>query len=153
MAAARRNRISLSRPRHATWMGDAMAAREKHIHGEYGLDLWAAWPRLWLTLPSRVRDEARKAYAAWHTAGVHGGGGLLYLLIAPWWWPALLVAVAGCAAAWWSGRAAWGDFTDLVESLADLYGAALARSLGVPVDTWPDPAIGVEVTARLRKGI
>lgn len=163
-AARRRNRISLAPPVRPTWMGDRLAGADVRVFAEYELDLASCWPRLWLVLPSEVREELRTASGALDASTVLAGWAVLYALGGALWWPSAVAAVCVWSTAWVRGRGAVATFADLIESAVDLHGAALGAALGLgpagapaadaaaaaPVPLTPE--LGAEITARCRKG-
>jgi hypothetical protein len=56
-AIARADRICLIEADRPTWIGDRLRACHVRIERAYGLDLNAAWPRLWLIVPDTSRTE------------------------------------------------------------------------------------------------
>ncbi|MFC9848575.1 hypothetical protein ACFWFF_14460 [Streptomyces sp. NPDC060223] len=151
-AIERRDAIALVRPRRPTWIGDRLHAADQRVYDAYDLDLGAAWPRLWLTVPDAVRAEllsAREAYGA--AFGLAGWAGM-YLLLGAWWWPALPAAAVVAVTAWIRGRSATAVFADLVEATVDLHAITLAHELGL---TGERPAltreVGDAITTTLRK--
>ncbi|AOR31714.1 hypothetical protein BFF78_12215 [Streptomyces fodineus] len=150
--AAVRDRIALIRPRLPTWTGDRMVAVDEHIRTAYDLDLATVWPRLWLTLPEEVRAPLTQAQAGLTAAARTAAWGGLWLALGPRWWPAALIGAGGLALGWWRGRTAMEHLAQLVESTVDLHAAALAKSLGHPVEGPFGPADGEAVTRILRKG-
>ena len=53
----------------------------------YGLDLTAAWPRLWLIVPDTVRTELGGARDAFSAATQLTAWAIFYLILGAWWWP------------------------------------------------------------------
>lgn len=150
--AAVRDRIALTRPRLPTWTGDRMLAADEHIRIAYDLDLSTIWPRLWLTLPEEVRAPLAQAQAGFTAAARTAAWGGLWLALGLRWWPAALIGVGVLVLGWWRGRTGMEYLAQLVESAVDLHAAALAVSLGHPVEGPFAPADGESVTRILRKG-
>ncbi|MFI7502605.1 hypothetical protein ACIBVL_29845 [Streptomyces sp. NPDC049687] len=151
--AARRNRIAPAPPTRPTWIGDRIAATDRRVHTEYGLDLTSAWPRLWLTVPEEVRVELRAGRSALDAAVTTAGWGLLYLLLGLVWWPAAPVGAGTLVAAWRRGRTGTHELAELAESTVDLHGARLGAALGLcPQDAPLTRELGRRITALLRKG-
>lgn len=150
-AIASADRISLVEAERPTWIGDRLRAAQVRVLRTYGLDLGAAWPRLWLIVPDVVRAEigaARDSYAA---AARLTGWSVLYLILAIWWWPAAPIAVIAGAAGVAKARSAASDLADLVESAVDLHGRDLAAQLGVTVTGTLTAAQGRELATLMRK--
>ncbi|MEU1041889.1 hypothetical protein [Streptomyces sp. NPDC005907] len=151
-AIERREAIALVRPLRPTWIGDRLHAADQRVYDAYGLELGAAWPRLWLTVPDAVRAELLSAREAYGAAFGLAGWAALYLLLGAWWWPALPAAAVVAATAWIRGRSATAVFADLVEATVDLHAITLAQELGL---TGERPAltreIGDAITTTLRK--
>ncbi|MFF6916596.1 hypothetical protein [Streptomyces sp. NPDC012466] len=151
-AMERREAIALVRPRRPTWIGDRLHAADQRVYDAYGLELGAAWPRLWLTVPDAVRAELLSAREAYGAAFGLAGWAALYLLLGAWWWPALCAAAVVAATAWIRGRSATAVFADLVEATVDLHAITLAQELGL---TGERPAltreVGDAITTTLRK--
>ncbi|CAM5370175.1 hypothetical protein [Streptomyces pilosus] len=151
--AARRNRIAPAPPCRPTWIGDRIAATDRRVHLEYGLDLTSAWPRLWLTVPEEVRAELRAARSALDSATTTAAWGVLYVLLGLLWWPAAVAGAGTLTAAWRRGRSGAGELAELAESTVDLHGAALGAALGLGTADAPlTRELGRRITARLRKG-
>jgi hypothetical protein len=150
-AVARLHAISLVEPARPTWIADRMRAVDVRVYQAYGLDLGAAWPRLWELAPDSVRTDLGAAQDAYSTAARLAGWGLLYAALAGWWWPAALVAVLALGTAWNKGRAAVSALADLAETTVDLYGRDLAVQLGVGCDGPLTRAVGLDITKRIRK--
>lgn len=151
-AIERRDAIALVRPRRPTWIGDRLHGADQRVYDAYDLDLGAAWPRLWLTVPDAVRVELLSAREAYGAAFGLAGWATLYLLLGAWWWPALPAAAVVAATAWIRGRSATAVFADLVEATVDLHAITLAQELGL---TGERPAltreVGDSITTTLRK--
>lgn len=147
-AIARADRICLVEAGSPTWIGDRLRACRVRIDTVYGLDLDAAWPRLWLIVPDSVRTELGAARDAFGSAARLAAWAVLYLVLAIWWWPALPVAVLTGATAVGQGRLAARNLADLIEAAVDLYSGALAAELGEQAG---GPAVGVMLTAPMRK--
>jgi len=152
--AARRNAIALAPPSRPTWMGDRMASVEARVRAEYGLDLAAAWPRLWLVFPDSTRASLRDAYNGFATNATLAAWGVLYLLLGVLWWPAAVVGFGVLWSGWDRGHEAIDVLASLVEATVDIHGRDLATALGLiaPEQTTLEPATGQSVTRRLRKG-
>jgi hypothetical protein len=150
--ASRRNRIALSEPQRPTWIGDRLRVAGERVHHQYGLDLEAAWPRLWLVLPDAAREELRAARAELAAAARLCGWGVLFAVLGvALWWPALLAAAVLAAKGWREGRAGAETLASLVEASFDVHLSALVAALR-PADGPLPPAIGREITEQLRKG-
>ncbi|MDT0269697.1 hypothetical protein RM844_25770 [Streptomyces sp. DSM 44915] len=148
---AERDRVCLVPPGHPTWIGDRVAATDQRILATYGLDLAAAWPRLWLVCPEETRAELRTARRGYDAATQLVAWSPLYLALAVWWWPALLIAATTLVVGVRRGRAAMDTFCWLAESVVDLHGRDLATALGLSCSGPLYPETGRRVTARLRK--
>ena len=91
-AIARADRLSPVEADRPTWIGDRLRACRVRIERAYGLDLDAAWPRLWLIVPDTARTElARPATPSAPLPGSPHGP----LVPDPgiWWWPAAPIAL------------------------------------------------------------
>ncbi len=148
----RRNAVALAEPQRPTWIGDQLAAVATRVHAEYGLDLGAAWPRLWLLLTADARQEVRGARAELDSSAVLAGWGLLYLALGVRWWPAALAGAAALLVAWVGARRAAARLAELIESTVDLHAGDLAAALGEGADRAVTPQTGRRITDRLRKG-
>ncbi|MGW6095061.1 hypothetical protein ACWFRK_11945 [Streptomyces sp. NPDC055157] len=151
--AAARNRISLARPVRPTWIGDRFAAAQVRVWAEYRIDLGFCWARLWLVLPEEARTECTAARAAFDAASGLAGWGVLYLLAGCWWWPGAVLGLGMLLAAWRRGRRTATAFSELIESVVDVYGTELGLRLGVTAEQRPLNAdLGAAITAQARKG-
>ena len=147
----RANRICLIEPACPTWIGDRLRVCHVRVHKSYGLDLSATWPRLWLIVPDTVRAELGTARDAFNAAARLTAWAVLYLVLGGWWWPAAVIALATGVAAVTKGRLATANLADLIESTVDLYGTALAAQLGQQQSGPLSPAVGAQLTTRMRK--
>jgi hypothetical protein len=148
-AIRRANRICLIEADCPTWIGDRLRACHERIAKTYGLDLTAAWPRLWLIVPDIVRSELATARDAFSAAAQLTAWAIFYLILGIWWWPALPVALVTGAAGVIKGRLATGNLADLIESTVDLHGADLGPQLGRPGPL--TPATGEQLTTWMLK--
>ena len=148
-AIRRADRICLIEPGCPTWIGDRLRACHVRIARTYGLDLTAAWPRLWLIVPDTVRTELGGARDAFSAASQLTAWAVFYLILGAWWWPALPIALVTGAAAIVKGRVAAGNLADLIESAVDLHGPDLGPKLGLPGPL--TPALGRQLTTRMLK--
>jgi hypothetical protein len=148
---ARRNRISLAPPTHPFWLGDRIAAVDTRVWETYRLDLAAAWPRLWLTLPEDVRAQISAARATLAAATRLIAWAICYLAVGAVWWPSAVVGLVTAATAWRRARVAGVAFAELAESAVDLHGRGLAESLGIPCQGTLTKDVGAEITTLLRK--
>jgi hypothetical protein len=150
-AIARADRICVIEADCPTWIGDRLRACHVRIDRAYGLELTAAWPRLWLIVPDGVRTELGAARDAFSSAALLTTWAVLYLLLGIWWWPAIPIALIAAAIAIIQARRATENLADLIEAAADLYSRDLATALGEnqagPVTT----DVGRELTIRMRK--
>ena len=150
-AIMRADRICLIEPACPTWIGDRLRVCHVRVDKSYGLDLTATWPRLWLIVPDTVRAELGTARDAFNAAARLTAWAVLYLVLGAWWWPAAVIALATGAVAVTKGRLATANLADLIESAVDLHGAALAAQLGQQPSGPLSPAVGAQLTARMRK--
>jgi hypothetical protein len=145
-----RNRLALTEPERPTWMADRLAASEARVRAEYGVDLAAAWPRLWLLLGEDGRAPVRQAATALDAAAVLSGWGVLYLVVGVQWWPSALVGAAAAVTGWWRARRAVATYAELTEAVVDLHLTNLAEHLGLAAADIRDA--GPDISSRLRKG-
>ncbi|MQY10235.1 hypothetical protein SRB5_03420 [Streptomyces sp. RB5] len=124
------DRIALTEPSRPTWIGDQMLVAGVRVQSSYGLDLAAAWPRLWLLLPEETRGPVVLAQSDFAGAARRVGWGVLYLAVGVVWWPAVVVGIVLGVEGWWQGRGAVAALADLVESVVDLNVGALGAALG-----------------------
>ena len=150
-AIARADRICLIEADRPTWIGDRLRACRVRIKRAYGLDLNAAWPRLWLIVPDTVRTELGRARDAFSAAARLAAWAILYLVLAIWWWPAVVIALVTGATAIVRAHLATDNLADLIESAMDLYGRDLAAQLDQNLTGPMTPAIGGLLTTRMRK--
>lgn len=150
-AITRADRISLIEASCPTWIGDRLRACHIRISKTYGLDLAAAWPRLWLIVPDAVRTELGAARDAYSGAARLTAWAVLYLVLGVWWWPAIPIGLitGGCAIG--QARLATGNLSDLIESAVDLHGAELAARLGERAADPMTPDVGGRLTTQMRK--
>lgn len=150
-AIAKADRICLIGASCPTWIGDRLLACHVRVSKTYGLDLTAAWPRLWLIVPDAVRTELGAARDAFSGAARLVAWAMLYLVLGIWWWPAIPIAVVVGATALSKARLATGNLADLIESTVDLYSVELAAKLGEQVTGSVAPDVGGRLSARMRK--
>jgi hypothetical protein len=151
--AAARNRIALAYPGRPTWVGDRVHATEVRVFHSYGIDLGAAWPRIWLLLNESDRAEVTAARDSMNRAAALIGWGILYTALAIVWWPVGLAGLVVIFTGWYQARAATANFADLVEAVIDLNAQHLAVALGVITDRAAfTRAVGGDVNSRMRKG-
>ncbi len=150
-AIARADRICLLDADRPTWLGDRLRVSEVRVQQTYGLDLNAAWPRLWLIVPDVVRTEISAARDSFSASARLIGWAVLYLVLAIWWWPAAPVALIVATAGVIKAHLAVGDLADLVESAVDLHSRALATHLGRAVTGQVTAVTGAELTTLMRK--
>ena len=150
-AITQADRICLVEAGCPTWTGDRLRACHVRIRRTYGLDLTAAWPRLWLVIPDAARGELGAARDAFSAAARLTAWAILYLALAIWWWPAIPIALVTGTTAIIKGRLATGNLADLIESAVDLHGRELATQLGERTPGPVTPAMGSRLTTRMRK--
>jgi hypothetical protein len=150
-AIARADRICVIEAACPTWIGDRLRACGVRIDQAYGLDLAAAWPRLWLIVPDGVRAELSAARDAFSSAARLTAWAALYLVLGIWWWPALPIALITGTTAVIRARQATGNLADLIEAAVDLHSHDLAAALGEDQPGPVTPAAGRELTTRMRK--
>lgn len=143
------DRICLIAPDCPTWIGDRLRACHVRILKTYGLDLAAAWPRLWLIVPDTVRGELSAARDAFSGAARLTTWAIFYLVLGVWWWPAFPIALVTGIAAASRGRLATGNLADLIESAVDLHGRELGAQLRLPDPL--TPTIGRQLTTLMAK--
>jgi hypothetical protein len=150
-AIARADRICLIQADRPTWVGDRLRASRIRIERAYGLDLNAAWPRLWLIVPDTVRTELGTARDAFTAAARLTAWAVLYLILGIWWWPAVIIAVITGTTAIIRAHQATGNLADLIESTVDLYSRDLVAQLGDQAPGQLTPVTGRPLTTRMRK--
>jgi hypothetical protein len=150
-AIARADRICLMQADRPTWIGDRLRASRVRIERAYGLDLNAAWPRLWLIVPDTVRTELGTARDAFSAAARLTAWAVLYLILGIWWWPAAIIALITGATAIIRAHQATGNLADLIESTVDLHGRDLAAQLGEQTPGQVTPVTGRRLTTQMRK--
>ncbi|MBR7835580.1 hypothetical protein KDL01_20060 [Actinospica durhamensis] len=150
-AIAEADRICLIEPGRPTWIGDRLRAGQVRVERTYGLDLSAAWPRLWLSVPDTVRAELAGAGDAFGASARLTAWAGFYLILGVWWWPALLIGAGAAVAGVERGRVAAGNLADLIEATVDLHGAELTRLLGQRTEGSLDQATGRRITTLMLK--
>jgi hypothetical protein len=150
--AAARNRVSLAPPAAPTWTGDRMLAPSVRVRKEYGLDLAAAWPRLWLVLPDSTREPLTESRRRFDDATVVGGWSVLYLVLGAVWWPSVLVAGCVAVVAWRRAIATADVYAELVEAAVDVHLDDLLDRFAAD-DRPVSPQRGRAVSERFRKGV
>ncbi|MFE7560895.1 hypothetical protein [Kitasatospora sp. NPDC057500] len=128
---ALRDRIASAEPQRPTMTGDRFAGTGTRLRNQYGIDLAAAWTRLWLVLPDTVQAELRASRAGFGAAveGTTWAG--CYVVLGLYWWPAAVIGLVVGLLAWSRGRRAAVLHADLVESAADLHLKTLAAEFGL----------------------
>ncbi|GAA2644366.1 hypothetical protein [Streptomyces lunalinharesii] len=149
-AAEDREAIAPTRPTRPTWMGDRVAGADLRVLHQYGLDLAAVWPRLWLVLPQEVRDEVTSARRRVEAAAQLATWSVLFAVVAVAWWPALVVAAVPAVSGWRRGRAAVATYALLLESAVDVYAGELAAKAAEGTE-WTTER-GVALTRLVKKG-
>ncbi|WP_339153757.1 hypothetical protein [Actinomadura luteofluorescens] len=148
-----RTAISLSRPDRPTWIGDRFRSVGVRVYGQYGIDLNAAWPRLWLLIPDNVRSELRTARTGFSSATTTVAWGILFLVVGVLWWPACIIGSVLIAIGWYRSRTAADAMASLAEATVDLFIVHLAESLGVETrGQQVTPIMGNKINEQLRKG-
>jgi hypothetical protein len=150
-AMARADRICVIEADCPTWIGDRLRACHTRIDRTYGLDLTAAWPRLWLIVPDGTRTELGAARDAFSSTARLTAWAVLYLVLGIWWWPAIPIALITVATAIIKAHQATANLADLIEAAADMYSRDLATALGKNTPGPIIPAAGRELTIRMRK--
>ena len=150
-AITKADRICLIEADRPTWIGDRLRACFVRVDRTYGLDLNAAWPRLWLIAPETVRAELGLARDAFSAAARLTAWAILYLALGVWWWPAIPIAVITGAAAIIKARLATGNLADLIEAAVDLYSGDLTSQLDEKLTGPMTTAMGRKLTTRMRK--
>lgn len=150
-AITKADRICVIEAGCPTWIGDRLRACHVRIGRAYGLDLNAAWPRLWLIVPDTVRTELGAARNAFSSAARLTAWAILYLALGFWWWPAIPIALVTGTTAIIKARLATGNLADLIEAAVDLYSRNLATQMDESVTGPVTTAIGRKLTTRMRK--
>jgi hypothetical protein len=150
-AIARADRICLIQADRPTWIGDRLRACRVRIERASGLDLNAAWPRLWLIVPDTVRTELGTARDAFTAAARLTAWAVLYLILGIWWWPAVIIALITGTTAIIRAHQATDNLADLIESTVDLHSRDLATQLGDQAPGPVTPVTGRRLTTQMRK--
>ncbi|MEV0810577.1 hypothetical protein [Micromonospora sp. NPDC050200] len=149
--ALARDRIALTAPRRAFWLGDRIDAADLRVLSAYHLDLVSAWPRLWLVLPEQARAALQVARSDFSSATQLVAWGVAYLLLGVACWPALLVGAGTAVVGWRRGRATGSVLAELLESAVDVHGRDLAATMGVDCPQRLTRDVGEQLTSLLRK--
>ncbi len=149
--ALARDRVALTTPRRAFWLGDRIGAADLRVLAAYHLDLVSAWPRLWLVLPEPAQAALGVARSDFASATRLVAWGVAYLLLGVASWPALPIGAVIAVAGWQRGRAAGAVLAELVESAVDVHGRDLAAAMGVDCPRQLTPDAGELLTSLLRK--
>ncbi|MBE9100212.1 hypothetical protein [Vacuolonema iberomarrocanum] len=138
-----------------TRLGNLLRAAESRPGEKYGLDAIICWPRLWLLLPDKVKQELQTARADLNTAARLWLWGVLFIL---WvfmgaWWPVLVGGSVAVFSYNWMLQAAE-IYGSLLESAFDLHRMALYAALHFPLPTHPaeEQVMGKAVTEYLWRG-
>ena len=150
-AIAKADRICVIEADCPTWIGDRLRASQVRIDKTYGLDLTAAWPRLWLIVPDGARAELGAARDAFSSAARLTAWALLYLVLGIWWWPVIPLALITGATGLVKARQATANLADLIEAAVDLHTLDLATALDQNHAGPVTRAVGRELTTRMRK--
>ncbi|TMR21985.1 hypothetical protein ETD86_13235 [Nonomuraea turkmeniaca] len=119
--AETRNAVALTEPRRPTWTGDRLHAPATRVRKQYGLDLDAAWPRLWLLLPDSAREPLTESRRRFDEATALGGWSVLYAALGVVWWPSAVIGLCVALVAWRRARAETEVYAELVEATVDVY--------------------------------
>ncbi|KNE83881.1 MULTISPECIES: hypothetical protein [Streptomyces] len=151
-AVAAADRICALEPGRPTWTGDRFRVTRERIRQSYGLDLDAAWPRLWLVLPDTTKEELTTAAGTYRAAARRWGWTLLYTALICWWFPAALITVGMVISAQLKVRNATHGLTTLIEATVDVHYRDLVAAMGIdPQHGQADPGSGEALSAWFRK--
>ncbi|MFE9700538.1 hypothetical protein [Streptomyces sp. NPDC006270] len=148
----RRDAIARAEPCRPTLTGDHFVAAGTRLSNQYGVDLAACWPRLWLVLPDDVRTELRSSRARFDVALAGSVWACCYAMLGCFWWPAAVGAVGVGLVAWRRGRLAGAAHAELVEATVDVHLSRLAHELGLDVSGPPGIELGAALNRIARKG-
>ncbi|MGW4371922.1 hypothetical protein ACWEKT_40560 [Nocardia takedensis] len=148
---SRADRLCLVEPGRPTWIGDRLRVCEIRASRAYGIDLNAAWPRLWLIIPDVARAEIATVRLSFSAAANLQGWSCMYLVLGIWWWPAAIVGLVVAAVSHMKARQATNDLAHLVESAVDLYVVDLASQLGHATAGHVTPTLGGTLNTIMRK--
>ncbi len=128
----RRNRFLPTR------IGNILRAAEEYPQVRYGLAMSVCWPRLWLVLPEKAREEVNEARGQLDAAAQ---GFLWSILFLSWvqaaWWALILSALGMCIAYQEMKRAA-ALYGDLLRASFDLYRFELYAQVHLKPPKWAD---------------
>lgn len=127
-----------------TILGNTLRAGEMASTYKYGLDAVVCWPRLWLLLPEKPREDlsqAQQSLAEYTTLFAWGALALVWMRLTPW---AGLLALVWMAFAYDLAIQSARIFSDLLTAAFDLYRHDLYKSL-----QWPLPETSAD---ELEKG-
>ncbi|CAM5457249.1 hypothetical protein [Streptomyces canarius] len=149
----RRDRIALARPTRPTYTGDRLAATVVRVDTQYGIDLAACWPRLWMVLPEDVRTELRTVRTRFDTAVVGSVWAACYAVLGCFWWPAAVAAVVTGLLARQRVSQAAAALAEHVESAVDVHLRRLAEEIGFTAlaDGPPNRRLGLALNRIARK--
>ncbi|TMR93670.1 hypothetical protein [Nonomuraea basaltis] len=119
--AEARNAVALTEPRRPTWIGDRLHAPATRVRKQYGVDLTAAWPRLWLLLPDSAREPLTESRQRFDEATALGGWAALHAALGVVWWPSAVIGLCAGLVAWRRARVAAEVYAELIEATVDVY--------------------------------
>ncbi|MGF1537172.1 MAG: hypothetical protein ACFB4J_11910 [Elainellaceae cyanobacterium] len=137
-------------------LGNILRAAEMQPQNKYGLDAVVCWPRLWMVLPSEVKEEIQQARSELNTAARVWLWGVLFtswfLIYRAWW-----IIPVGLGVAWFAHRwmlMAAVTYGELLESAFDLHRFKLYEALHWPLPQTPEQeqASGALLTQYLWRG-
>ncbi len=137
-----------------TRLGNILRAAESLPETKYGLDAVICWPRLWMVLPDKVKEELQGGRSQLNQAARVWLWSFLFLIWGIWAWWAIPAGIMGMWFTYgWMIQAAE-VYGDLVESTFDLHRIKLYQGLNWPLPQNPqeEAALGRSLTEYLWRG-
>lgn len=137
-----------------TALGNILRARERAPERKYGLEAVICWPRLWLLLPDRAREDLAAARETLFRRAELVLWGLLFLAWTPFSAWAILIGLVWAFVGYNLALQAAQSFGDLLESTFGLYRHLLYEAVGweKPADLAAERAAGKQLSAFLWRG-
>lgn len=137
-----------------TALGNTLRARERAPERKYGLEAVICWPRLWLLLPDRAREDLAAARETLFRRTELVLWGLLFLAWTPFSLWAIVIGLIWAFVGYNLALQAAQSFGDLLESAFDLYRHLLYEALGweKPADLAAEREAGQRLSAFLWRG-